>query len=624
MMKHGYPCDRPSDLRQRAESALKQWSVNTEPASAQQIQHLLHELQVYQIELEMQNDELRRTQQQLETALEKYADLYDSAPVGYFTLDESGLILEANLSGAVLLAVERHFLLKTPFSQYVARESQDVYYQHRRQVFTSQCRQRCEIDLVKKDKSWFPAQLESIIVVENQGPRNRCRTIVSDVTERNRVEAQIRYQAFYDPLTGLPNRALFMERLSQAIKQTHRTRTLMALLFIDLDDFKNINDTFGHSLGDLLLQEAATRLRGHIRENDTVARLGGDEFTFILLDIATEQGACIVAEKIIAMLCQPVLLEGREVFTSASIGITLFPTDAGDCITLLKNADIAMYRAKKAGRNCYRFFTPALTAEISNRSRLEQDLRHVLERDELSLHYQPIIELGSGRLIGAEALLRWRHPRWGVVTPDAFLTAAEEMGLAIKIGEWVLRTACHQAAAWRNTALLGPFCMALNLSSHQFDNGRFLEIVTKTLKETGLPATLLTFEITENYMICETKKIIQNLRALRDLGIHLAIDDFGTGYSSLSYLRRLPVDALKIDRSFIRDVSFNPDDAILVETIITMAHSLKLDVIAEGVETHEQLVFLHARGCNKAQGFYFSKPLSAEPFSELARRWKPI
>ncbi len=456
------------------------------------------------------------------------------------------------------------------------------------------------------------------LIKEARTPEGGTALTFVDITKQKQVEEQIRRQANYDSLTELPNRMLFRDRLTRAIVSARRENGLVALLFIDLDRFKVVNDTLGHIVGDRLLRKAAERLQASVREVDTVARLGGDEFTIILQDIARTEDAAIVANKVIDSLGKPFLLDGHEAFIGASIGITVFPSDGDNAATLLRNADVAMYRAKDAGRNEYRFFTKAMDAQALNRMSLENDLRYAVERQQFFVHYQPIVELRSGRVINVEALLRWRHPKRGLVAPDEFIPLAEETGLIKPLGEWVLRTACAQAQAWRDMDL-PVFGVSVNLSSGQLKRGFSRETVAAILEETGLSPDLLTFEITESLIMEDTEEAITYLHAIKEMGVGLSIDDFGTGYSSLNYLKRFPVDSVKIDRSFVRDVTVDPEDASLADAIIALAHNLGLKVIAEGVETKEQLDFLQSRGCDLYQGYYLGRPMTAKGLQKRIR-----
>lgn len=430
-----------------------------------------------------------------------------------------------------------------------------------------------------------------------------------DITERMENQERLRYLAYHDVLTNLPNRALFMDRLDHALSRIHRTHGPLAVLFMDLDRFKIINDTLGHNVGDRLLQTLSRRLIDSVREGDTVARFGGDEFAILLEDITQIDDVPPVAEKILDALGQAFVLEdGHELFVTTSIGISTYPNDAGDSVTLLKNADTAMYRAKEKGRNGYQFYAPEMSTKAFERLSLETSLRHALEREEFLLYYQPQVDLETGRVIGMEALLRWQHPDLGLVQPTEFIPLLEDTGLIVPAGAWVLRTACTQARDWQDAGL-GPGRVSINLSSRQFTGPDFLESIKRTLAETGLSPDSLELEITENVIMDNAQQTIETLQSLHAMGTRLAIDDFGTGYSSLSYLKRFPIDTLKIDRSFIRDIASDPGDAAIVKAIIAMAHSLKRNVIAEGVETEEQLTFLRANHCNGIQGYLFSRPL---------------
>jgi diguanylate cyclase (GGDEF)-like protein/PAS domain S-box-containing protein len=593
-------------------------SSDVEALSAEERQRLIHELQIHQMQLEMQNEELRRIRRELEVARDEYADLFDCAPIGYVTMDGDGRILQANLTVAALLGRERYTLIGKRLSRFVDPEHQESYYLHCQRVFATKTRHVCEICLVKADGTSFHVQLESITVQDDEGHLNRCRIVISDITARKQAEEQIHYRANYDQLTGLANRVLFAEHLSQAMRQAHRNGKRMVLLLIDLDRLKRINDTLGHMLGDKLLQDTALRLKGCVRDNDTVARLGGDEFTIVLPEITQVQDAAIVAGKVVTSLSQPFRLEGREVFISASIGITIYPTDADDLTGMLKYADLAMYRAKGDGGNAYQFYASSMTSQARQHMYLEQELRQALRHGAFELYYQPIVHLPSGRLRGAEALLRWHRPGGEVVTPTHFLRVAEDTGLIKRIGEWALYTACHEAHGWYEMGLPESLRVAVNLSSQQFKIKDYERNIARILQDSELPADLLTLEITESLMMDRTEETTGGLHTLRDMGIHLTVDDFGTGYSSLSYLRRFPVDGLKVDRSFIRDLQ---DDAALVKAIITMAHTLTLEVIAEGVETPAHLTFLRALSCDHVQGFYLSKPLPAEAFTRLIKTW---
>jgi diguanylate cyclase (GGDEF)-like protein/PAS domain S-box-containing protein len=443
-----------------------------------------------------------------------------------------------------------------------------------------------------------------------------------DITERKRAEEQIKNLAYHDSLTGLPNRRLFQDRLSVAIAQAHRSGQPLAVIYLDLDRFKPVNDSLGHAAGDRLIQDVAERLRTCLREGDTVARLGGDEFTLLLPGVSQVVDVARVAEKVLDTLRLPFQIEGREIFATASIGISLYPEDGRDAETLVKNADAAMYRAKQQGRDNYQLYAPALNASALERLALESNLRHALAKDELLIHYQPVLELATGRVRAMEALLRWQHPDLGLVPPAEFISLAEVTGLIIAFGPWVLRTACAQTRAWQEAGHT-ELGVAVNLSARQFQHPDLVAQVRRALEETKLEPAFLELEITEGSAM-HGEAAVQTLRELKALGVRVAIDDFGTGYSSLSYLRRFPIDTLKIDRSFIADITRDPDDAAIATAVIALAHTLKLRVVAEGVETDEQAAFLSARRCDHVQGFLFGVPLPAEDCSGLLEAPVPV
>ncbi|MEW8563794.1 MAG: EAL domain-containing protein, partial [Candidatus Thiodiazotropha sp.] len=431
-------------------------------------------------------------------------------------------------------------------------------------------------------------------------------------------ETEIWRQANFDTLTGLSNRSLFMDRLDRALAYARRHDYKLALLFIDLDRFKDVNDTLGHAHGDLLLQEAAKRLQDCVREMDTVSRLGGDEFTVILPEMIENTSAATVAGTILTSLSRPYKLDGQETKLSASIGITIYPQDGEDPGMLLQNADTAMYRAKADGRNTFRYFTWEMNREAGGRAALEADLRHALKWGEFELYYQPILNTLDGRLIGAEALIRWISPKRGLVGPDEFIPLAEESGLIVPMGDWVMRRAAADLAGWDEMGLVMEQ-LSVNLSTLQFQAKGFTRKILEFLDSQPHLRSRLFFEITESVFIDEGTEPGARLAKLRKEGIGIDIDDFGTGYSSLGYLKRFPVDKIKIDRSFIRDVTIDPEDASLCEAIIAMAHHLKLGVVAEGVETHQQLRFLQRRGCDYAQGYLFGRPMPVEQFTEYMK-----
>ncbi|MFA7059751.1 MAG: EAL domain-containing protein [Pedobacter sp.] len=441
---------------------------------------------------------------------------------------------------------------------------------------------------------------------------------ILDITARIKAESEIQQLINYDTLTGLPNRNLLHDRLKLSIAQGIREHHLVGVLILDLDRFKGINDTLGHLAGDQLLMTISKRLSACIRESDTLARLGGDEFVIILNNAGSEEGITAVSKKILALVSEPIYIDGHEIYITGSIGISVYPMNGEDGQTLLKHADLAMYQAKELDRNNFQFFSREMNVKVLERMILENSMRKALEREEFFLVYQPQIDVRSGKIVGMEALLRWNHPDMGLLAPDRFIYLAEETGLIIPIGEWVLQTACRQNKAWQDEGL-PPVKIAVNLSGKQFDQQTLDEAIAAILMETGLDPKWLEIEITESAVMKNAEISIGILRKLKDMGITLAIDDFGTGYSSLSYLKHFPISRLKIDRSFVRDIITNPDDAAIAEIIIAMAQTLKLDVIAEGVETRDQMEFLSFNNCVEMQGYLFSRPVMAEQFAQFLR-----
>ncbi|MCG8356254.1 MAG: EAL domain-containing protein [Kiloniellales bacterium] len=445
--------------------------------------------------------------------------------------------------------------------------------------------------------------------------RRRLHWIIHDITDRKRIEAAIHHMAKHDALTNLPNRFLFQERLQEALVSSSRLDRLVAILFLDLDHFKDINDTLGHPIGDLLLKEVAKRLRGCAREIDTVARLSGDEFAVIANHLEQVDSATVLAKRIIDSLAEPFTLDAHQVHSGASIGITIFPSDGTEADHLLKNADLALYRAKGRSRNTYQFYDEQMQAEVQIRKALEFELRQGLEQQQLTVHFQPQINLLTGRVVGAEALVRWHHPVRGLVPPDEFIPLAEETGMITTLGEWVLSTACKQIKLWQSQGL-PALQVAVNVSPRQFQQKDFADSVDRILAETGFDSRYLEIELTEGHLAEDVNEAIRILTLLKTNGLCISIDDFGTGYSSLSQLKHMPVDTLKIDRCFIRDMVTDPDDAAIAETIIKLGHSLGLRIIAEGVESEEQIAHLRRNGCDVVQGYFYSKPLPAREFQD--------
>jgi diguanylate cyclase (GGDEF)-like protein/PAS domain S-box-containing protein len=474
----------------------------------------------------------------------------------------------------------------------------------------------------RKSGEICPERLTISTVYDGNGTALNYVAIFADTTQIRRSQNQLAHLAHHDALTDLPNRVLLLTRLEHALARARRDRSHGAVLFLDLDRFKNVNDSLGHPAGDELLRIAADRMKHRIRAADTLARIGGDEFVVVLEDISGRDAACDVAAKLIAALGMPFsLAHGHQAYLGASVGISLFPEHSDDAHQLIQQADTALYEAKESGRGGAQVYTPALTAAASERFSLEASLRRGLERDEFSLHYQPLVDAG-GHVVGVEALLRWASPDHGNVPPNRFIPIAEDTGIIAPLGAWVLRTACAQAEAWRQRGL--PLFVAVNLSPRQFRQGDILSCVSEVLADTGLPARQLELEITEGAIMADHHQAADIMAAFKSLGVRLSIDDFGTGYSSLAHLKRFPIDKLKIDRSFVQDIPADAGDMQIASTIIAMAHGLGMEVLAEGVETEAQLQYLRAQGCESFQGYHFSRPLPAKELeSWLAQRAAP-
>jgi diguanylate cyclase (GGDEF)-like protein/PAS domain S-box-containing protein len=537
----------------------------------------------------------------------RYRLLFEQNAAGVCVSEVSGAIVDCNLTFAAMLGYARSELIGLEAGALYARPAQRTDLLS--VLGDSPTLNSVELELRKKDGQSIWGLMNLTMVGD------RIHTTVVDISDRKRAEEQIEFHAYHDVLTHLPNRKLFTDRLTQSISRARRSAKPLAVMFVDLDHFKSINDTLGHEAGDELLLEMAIRLRDNVREDDTVARLGGDEFTIILAELRQPEDAVNVAEKIIKAVEQPLSIAGTSIEVSASIGIALYPDDGSDAESLLRNADSAMYRAKEAGRNTYQLCTDDMKRRAVERLSLETRLRRAITDGQLVLHYQPQVSLTSGMVIGVEALVRWNDPERGLVHPSAFIPMAEESRLILPLGEWVLLTACTQMRTWLDAGIELPL-MAVNLSLRQFQQYDIVQSVRRVLTETGLDAGALELEITETAAMQNAETTVEVLQALRELGVSIAIDDFGTGYSSLNYLKRFPITAVKIDRAFIRDLATSEGDAAIVSAVVGIARALKLRVIAEGVETEDQLSFLRRRKCDAAQGYLFSRPVSAAVLPE--------
>ena len=558
------------------------------------------------------------TQRQADERLRQAAAVFDSSTEGMMITDLSARIIEVNRAFSEITGYRRDEVIGQPTSLLRSGQHPPQFYQAMWHSLHETGQWRGEVWNRRKNGELYPEWLTLSTVRSADGTPLFYAGVFSDITSVKQSAQKLEHLALHDPLTDLPNRMLFNARLNHAIEHATRSGASLAVLFVDLDRFKNINDVYGHPFGDELLRQVAARLRECVRLDDTVARLGGDEFVVLLEEVKAPHSAVLVAEKIQLSLNQPFAIDLREQFVTASIGISLFPRDGQDAAELIRNADAAMYQVKEAGRFGFAFYTPELTQKAAERVRLENDLHKALDLDQFVLHYQPQVELHSGKMAGVEALVRWAHPERGLLAPSAFIPIAEECGLMPRIGRWILEHACAQARRWLDAGVTFDR-ISVNLAASQLRRGDLVSLIRDTLAATGLPADRLELEITEGFVMQQAADPIARLEALRQLGVAIAIDDFGTGYSSLSYLKRLPVTRLKIDRSFVRDIPDDPDDAAIARAIIALAQSLSLDVIAEGVESAAQAAFLLAEGCRLGQGFHFSRAVSADALA----RWVP-
>jgi len=731
-MKKRHDCSRSNgELRGRAERQL----AETAPGNANEADHkLVHELQVHQIELEMQNEALREARMTAEQALQRYAELFDFAPVAYFTLSSDGGVKQTNFNGERMLGMERSKISGRHFANIVASEYRTSFQRFLEQVFTNPGAQHCEIvlepgghpcwvaveaiadsdrrtclaamvdiserkrdeqelqlaatvylaideaimvadtnDLIiainpaftklngysaaeaigqttallkssRHDEAFFNAmwtqlnttgqwqgeiwnrrknggeylaRLSISTVFDGNGREIRRVAMSSDITEQRRAEELIHQQANIDPLTDLPNRRMFLDRLQRAINKSHREHQKLAVMFMDLDHFKDINDTLGHDVGDRLLRETTQRLMSCIRETDTLARPGGDEFTLIMSELHELNSIDRVAQAMLRTMTAPFQLKNERCYVSVSIGIALYPDDAGTLEDLLKKADQAMYVAKSKGRSQFCYFTPAMQEAAEIRLRLTNDLRHAITDNQFWVAYQPIVDLATGEIKKAEALVRWQHPTRGLISPAEFIPIAEDSGLITEIGSWVFHQVANQVANWRiNHHAL--FQISINKSPAQFhNNSDKMADWFEHLARLGLPGGCIAVEITEGLLLENSSIVSDKLMAFKNAGMQTSLDDFGTGYSSLSYLKKYHIDFLKIDQAFVSNLVAHSTDMALCEAIIVMAHVLGMKVIAEGVETEEQRDLLLKAGCDYGQGYLFSKPVRAEEFEKL-------
>ncbi|MBT0569051.1 EAL domain-containing protein [Curvibacter sp. CHRR-16] len=569
----------------------------------------------------MMRAEILQSSQSLQQAHHRLESVISNSPLAIYTHDKDGIVTSWNPAAEWIFNWTAGDAVGHPLRVVPPQKKSELDDIHAR-VQSGEVIRQLELQWVKRDGSPIDISLSIAPLLDSNGSVSGFLSVVSDITARKLAEQRINYLAFHDLLTGLPNRLLLQERFDRATELALRQDRKVALLFLDLDNFKGINDSLGHDVGDAFLQEVSARLKDCIRETDTICRQGGDEFLIILTDLERAEDASPLIQKMMARLQYPIQLAGEELSTSASIGVGMFPDDGGTFDILHKKADMAMYQAKDAGRNTYRFFDAQINSQAVDNLAIRNALHRALDRNEFVLHYQPQFDLLSHRIVGVEALLRWNHPVLGSVAPSRFIPVAEGNGLIVPIGNWVLQQACRQAAAWK-AAGLPELTMAVNLSAIQFKRDDVELQVSQALASTGLDPAKLELELTESILVQDVEGVLACVRRLKRLGVKISIDDFGTGYSSLAYLKQLDIDKLKIDGSFVRDLATDPDDAAIVNAVIQMARSLGLRTIAEGVETEDIVQRLQHYQCDEAQGYYFARPMSADALARLLQSMPP-
>ncbi|MDX9827468.1 MAG: EAL domain-containing protein [Spirochaetia bacterium] len=591
-----------------------------------QIATLEQLLEVYEKSVLDKTDELyaeiakrRRIEEVLRQSEERYRTILDEMEEWYFEIDLKGIFTFCNDILANALDLSREELLGRNYREFVKKDDFDSLSKLFNEIFTTgKATRNFSYEFTRGNAATVHIEFSFFPNRNNSGKIVGFRGVGHDITERRRAEERIQFYATHDGLTGLPNRLMFSKLLNHAIESAKHHRRRLAVFFIDLDRFKIINDTMGHEAGDIVLQQIALRLKQAVRAADVVARMGGDEFVILVEEVHKPEKIAEIAHKVLASIMKPLVLLGEECRITASLGISVYPKDGMDEQSLMKNADIAMYFAKEEGKNNYQFYSKNIKTLSIERLAIETNLRLALERNEFSLHYQAKFDFKTKVISGVEALLRWNNPELGTVTPTQFIPVAEETGLIIPIGKWVLDTVCAQNVAWQRQGL-PAVRMSMNLSPRQAADDNLIRDIRDALKKTGMASNLLELEISESMVMNNPTQMILVLEEIKKLGVRLAIDDFGTSYSSLAQIKQLPFDTLKVDRSFIRNISENAEDMAIAKAIITMGKTLKLTVVAEGVETAEEMNFLKENSCDEMQGYYFSKPVSPDDFAHLLR-----
>ncbi|HJW56205.1 MAG TPA: EAL domain-containing protein [Burkholderiaceae bacterium] len=560
-----------------------------------------------------------RVDASLKASEERFRMTFDLAAVGLAHIDMEGRICKVNGKLCNILGYSSQELLRMNIRQFVHRDDLKDIFKHAVSMVHDGLSAVSDERCYRHKRGHYIWVSVNVSTLREDPEGLRFIFAVEDISQRKQAEEKLAFIASHDALTSLPNRILAEDRLSNALIYARRARRCLAVMFVDLDRFKHINDSLGHGAGDTVIVEVARRLSAAVRTGDTVSRLGGDEFVVILADVAQEADIESITRAILHSMYQPMRITGQEIFVSASIGVAVYPKDGQDSASLLRNADTAMYRAKDFGRNNVQFYTEEMCTRIQDRLRIKCALRFALERNEFLLHYQPQVDIASGKIIGVEALIRWQREGHQIIPPANLIHIAEENGLIVPIGEWAVRTACSQQATWR-AAGMPPIRVSVNLSARQFRHADLVDKIIGVLAETHCEPSDLSLEITESVLMDDPEIAATVLRRLSHMGVHLAIDDFGTGYSSLSYLKRFPIDTLKIDRSFVQDVTTDADDASIVRSIIALSHAMRMNVIAEGVETRNQLRFLREQGCDQMQGYLFSRPLAADELMHFLQK----